>query len=105
MHLTHKGSVSYTYAIQSLKDPTLRDLNLAASAPDGPFPLCSHCVVLLTERCYFKHRIGCAVVLACVVLFQAQCVGMEGIVLSSRGYCPRLMYACLFMLQASLSGR
>jgi len=45
------------------------------------------------------------VVSACVVLFQAQCGVVEGIVLSSQGYCPGLMYVCLFMLQASLSGR
>lgn len=81
------------------------------------FPLESLCgathraVVLLTEQwCCFKLqplpcwlRIGCAVVLASVVLFQAQCVGLEGIVLSSRGYWPRPMYMSLFMLLVSLS--
>ncbi len=73
---------------------------------------CRHCVVLLTEWCCFKLcpvpcwlRPGYGVVSACVVLFQAQCGVVEGIVLSFRGYCLRVMYVCLFMLQASLSGR
>lgn len=73
---------------------------------------CGHCVVLLTEWCCFKLRPvpcwlrpGYGVISACVVLFQSQCGVVEGIVLSSRGYCPGLMYVCLFMLQASLSGR
>lgn len=70
-----------------------------------------HCVVLLTKWCCFKRcaacwlRPGCGVVSACVVLFQAQCGPVEGIVLSSWGYCPRPTYVCLFMLLVSLSGQ
>lgn len=52
----------------------------------------SHCVVLLAEWCCFKLRPvpcwlrpGCDVVLACVVLFQAQCGAVGVIVLSSCG--------------------
>lgn len=73
---------------------------------------CRHCVVLLTEWCCFKLcpvpcwlRPGHTVVSACVVLFQTQCEVVEGIVRSPPRYCPGLMYVCLFMLQASLSGR
>ena len=70
----------------------------AACSPNGVAPSFARAASCWLRPC-------CGVVSACVVLFQAQCGVVEGIVLSARLYCPGLMYVCLFMLQASLSER
>lgn len=105
-HSAHKVLFTSVHLIQSFKDPTLWHMNFAVSAaPDGSLPIagivwcCSPSGVASSFApvlCWLRP--GHGVVTACVVLFQAQCAVVEGIVLSSRGHCPSLMYVCLFML-------